>query len=690
MRGSVRRRGSTYTWYISVPDPVTGERRQRSKGGFRTKRECQEALNEALARLREGTFVRSSPRSLGAFLIDEWLPAVRPPRVRPSTWASYRMAVERHIVPALGGVLLQGLTPAHLTAFHRALLDGGRRDGHGGLASKSVRNIHGVLHAALRDAVRWGYLPRNIASLADLPKGMAPEMRVWSPEQLRTFLDQVRGDPLHAAWMLFATTGMRRGEVAGLRWPDVDLEAGRVSPQRPRVVVNNEVVVSEPKTAKGRRSLALDPATIAALREHRTRQLEQRLAVGPRWQDSGLVFTWPEGRPIHPERFSRWFEQHARDAGLPKIRLHDVRHSYATAALAAGVPAKVVSERLGHATIAITMDTYSHVLPGLDAQAADTVARLILGDFDQEPTRPVDKALTTGRKAPGRGEEVKGERPGRRGVRAGGFEPPRVAPPGPKPGASAVPPRSRAAVELTTAGSGALFRSGGGWALLDGPGVAVGVAEEDEGVPAAAGTVDAGGALVVLDLADGDAPLGQPGAGGLDVGDDELQALHRPRRRLDHPGGDGDRAGRPGRGQLHDVDIVADPGVVVDGEAHLLAVEALCPIHVGDGNDHQLQLPVHVHPLAPSLPGDPGSSYRGDQKAVTWSPGPASGRRPPTSGHADYCAGVLAGRCPVLSVPSAGMWPRCAPRSSGISRLVLLLLLVLAGRTVGVRGGRPC
>jgi hypothetical protein len=128
MRGSIRRRGSTYTWYVSVPDPMTGERRQRSKGGFRTKRECQEALNEALARLREGTFVRSSPRSLGAFLVEEWLPAVRPPRVRSSTWSSYRMAVERHIVPALGGVLLQGLTPAYLSAFYRALLDGGRRD----------------------------------------------------------------------------------------------------------------------------------------------------------------------------------------------------------------------------------------------------------------------------------------------------------------------------------------------------------------------------------------------------------------------------------------------------------------------------------------------------------------------------------------------------------------------------------
>jgi integrase len=430
MRGSIRRRGSTYTWYVSVPDPVTGERRQRSKGGFRTKRECQEALNEALARLREGTFVRTSQRGLGAFLVDEWLPAVRPPRVRPSTWASYRMAVERHIVPALGGVLLQGLTPGHLTAFYRALLDGGRRDRRGGLAPKSVRNVHGVLHAALRDAVRWGYLPRNVAAVADLPKGMTPEMHVWSPEQLRAFLEHVRGDPLYAAWLLFATTGMRRGEVAGLRWPDVDLEASRVSPRRPRVVVNYEVVVSEPKTAKGRHSLALDPTTTTALREHRTRQLEQRLAVGPRWQDSGLVFTWPDGRPIHPERFSRWFEQHARAAGLPKIRLHDVRHSYATAALAAGVPAKVVSERLGHATIAITMDTYSHVLPGLGAQAAGTVARLILGDADQEPARPVDKPLTIGRKALGRGGEVKGERPGRRGCASGGSRTPMGCPTG--------------------------------------------------------------------------------------------------------------------------------------------------------------------------------------------------------------------------------------------------------------------
>jgi integrase len=434
VRGSVRRRGSTYTWYLDVPDSVTGKRRQRSKGGYRTKKACQAALNDALAALRAGAFVETSKRTLASYLVDEWLPAMQPPRVRPSTWLSYQRSLERHVIPALGETKLQRLTPAVLTALYRSLLTTGRLNGHGGLSAKSVKNIHGALHVALGDAVRWGYVARNAADATDPPKVATPEMQVWSPAQLRTFLAHARDDRLYAAWMLFATTGMRRGEVAGLRWVDVDLAAGRVSPRKPRVQVNYQVHISEPKTAKGKRSLALDPATVAALKEHRVRQASERLAVGPGWQDSGLVFTWGDGRPLHPERFSRWFDRLARDAGLPKIRLHDVRHSYATAALAAGIPAKIVSERLGHANIAITMDTYSHVLPGLDEFAASTVARLILDDQASDQGA-VDKALTTRPRAPKTGKEGSAIPLLRRGAEWGDRRDSNPRPSGPQPDA---------------------------------------------------------------------------------------------------------------------------------------------------------------------------------------------------------------------------------------------------------------
>ena len=292
-------------------------------------------------------------------------------------------------MPRLGDIELQRLTPSNLSGFYRTLLTDARRDGQG-LAPKTVRNIHAMLHRALKDAVRLGYLVRNVADAVTPPRAASPEMQVWTPDQLRAFLAQVRHDRLYALWLLVATTAMRRAELAGLRWVDVDLAAARVSPRRPRVVVNYVVHESEPKTRMGRRSLALDPATVAALEEHKIRQEQERADVGSAWRDSGLVFTRPEGSPIHPDLITDWFRRLARAARLPPIRLHDVRHSYATAALAAGIPAKVISERLGHATIAITLDVYSHVIPGMDAQAADAVASLIL-DGSSPTERPGPK-----------------------------------------------------------------------------------------------------------------------------------------------------------------------------------------------------------------------------------------------------------------------------------------------------------
>jgi integrase len=275
-------------------------------------------------------------------------------------------------------VQLQKLTPPAINAFYAELLERGRKDGRRGLSAKSVRNIHGILHRALRDAVRWGRLPRNVADLADPPRWERPEMRVWSPGQLRTFLSSVENDRLYAAWRLVASTGLRRGELVGLRWSNVDLERASIAVVQARAVVRyDDVRVSEPKTARGRRAVALDAGTVAALRAHRARQAADRLAIGPGWRESDLVFTQADGSPIHPQRLTAWFEQAARRAGLPPIRLHDVRHSYATLALQAGIHPKVVSERLGHATVAITLDVYSHVTESMQQEAAATVAALL-------------------------------------------------------------------------------------------------------------------------------------------------------------------------------------------------------------------------------------------------------------------------------------------------------------------------
>ena len=199
--------------------------------------------------------------------------------------------------------------------------------------------------------------------------------------QLRTFIDSVRADRLFAAWLLATTTGMRRGELLGLRWRDVDLDAETASIRQIRTIARYEVLTLTPKTDKGSRTIALDPQTVVVLRSYRVAQMEERLLLGPGYRDSGdLVFTREDGSLIHPERFSASFRQHCARSGLPVIRLHDVRHSYVTALLSEGVPLKVVSQRVGHASPMVTMTIYQHVLPGDDRVAAAIGARAILGD----------------------------------------------------------------------------------------------------------------------------------------------------------------------------------------------------------------------------------------------------------------------------------------------------------------------
>jgi integrase len=382
VRGSVVKRGNGYSVVVELDrDPITGKRRQKWSSGYRTKRDAERGLSEIVASLHAGTYVEPTKQTVREYLKD-WLAAIEP-TIRPSTHYSYARNLRLHVLPRLGSVQLRRVDAGMLNALYAALLaDGKQSNGGGGLSPRSVRYIHTIVHRALRDAVRWGRIARNPADAADPPRAAAavrPTMTTWTADQVRAFLDYTADHRLHAAFVVLATTGMRRGECLGLRWSDVDLTVGRVSIAQTVIAVNHKVRIGSPKTARGRRTVVLDPGTVAVLRRHRQQLLAERLIMGAGFTDHGLVFCRPDGGPLHPERFSRTFEIEAARAGLPRIRLHDLRHTWATLALSAGEHPKVVQERLGHANVSITLDVYSHVTEGLHGDAASRVAGIIFG-----------------------------------------------------------------------------------------------------------------------------------------------------------------------------------------------------------------------------------------------------------------------------------------------------------------------
>jgi len=381
MRGSVvQKPKKTGRWYVvlDLGSDAYGRRKQRWHSGYRTKREAERGLTALLSAQDSGTYVTPQRITLGEYLSDRWLPAIED-TVRPTTFDGYRRHVRLYIVPVLGRVPLQALTPDQLSTLYRQLRVCGGRNGRP-LSPASVARVHATAHRALRDAVNWGYLLRNPAAVAMKPKQRSAgslEMRTWTAAELRAFLEYLREDRLYAAWRLAATTGMRRGEVLGLRWCDVDLAAGRVAVRQTVTEAGTTLVFGEPKTGRGKRNIALDTETVAALRAWRKLQAEERLAWGAAWQDTGMVFTREDGSMIRPNTWSFWFKRHLRMSDLPQIRFHDLRHTHASLALLAGVPAKVVSERLGHATVAFTLDVYSHTIPAMHEEAAELVAALL-------------------------------------------------------------------------------------------------------------------------------------------------------------------------------------------------------------------------------------------------------------------------------------------------------------------------
>ena len=381
MRGHVAKKGSRYYAVVYEGfDAFTGKDKYRWHAAGDTRKAAEKLLGDLVKRLHDGDYRAPDRITFGDYLLERWLPTKKA-QLRLSTFSSYKNNIELHVIPHLGAIPLQKLQPEDLDTFYAQLLTDGKRNGAGGgLAPKTVRIIHGILRKALADAMRKGTVTRNVADLADAPKvrlGGSREMTVWAADELRDFLASIEDSEWYVPIFLAANTGMRRGEVLGLTWRNVDLDGARLVSQQ-ILSVEYAATVADVKTAHSRRTIDLDPRTVAVLRAWRRHQLEQKMSTGRRGDDE-FVFTHPDGGPIHPDFFSQSWQRLMRNSEHRRIRLHDLRHTHATILLKAGVPVKVVSERLGHSSPAFTITVYQHVLPGMQADAAAAFSNAVFG-----------------------------------------------------------------------------------------------------------------------------------------------------------------------------------------------------------------------------------------------------------------------------------------------------------------------
>jgi len=363
-------------------DRTTGEGKRDWHDGFATRKEAGREAAEIVKRQQDGGYRSPDRITLTDYLNDRWLP-LKKSQLSRSTFDSYRNNVRLHVAPRIGSIQLRQLQPEDLDTLYAELLVDGKLNGAGGgLAPKTVRNIHGMIRKALADAHRKGTVLRNVADLADPPKvrsGGAKDHQVWSADELRGFLGSIEDSEWFAPIYLKANTGMRRGELLGLTWRKVDLDAARLVVDQQLLSVGYDAEIGAPKTSTSRRTIDLDARTVAVLRTWRKVQLEQQMSSGTR-NDGDFVFTHADGGPVHPDRFSKVWDHLVAEHGMRRIRLHDLRHTHASILLKANVPVKVVSERLGHSSPAFTMTVYQHVLPGMQADAAAAFGDAVFGD----------------------------------------------------------------------------------------------------------------------------------------------------------------------------------------------------------------------------------------------------------------------------------------------------------------------
>jgi len=393
MRGHIiKRYKDSYTIVINLgADPATGKRRQQWYSVKGTKKEAEKRLSELLHELDTGTFMKPGKTTLAEYL-ERWMKDYARPNLAPRTVEGYESIIRKHLIPKLGHLPLMQLKPEHLQKYYAELMQSGRCSKRGGLSAQTVRHHHTALHKAIQTAVEWGLLTRNVADAVRPPRAAQSEMQTWNEDEIMRFLEAAKTTPYYALFYTAIFTGMRRSELMALRWQDVDFILSQIYVNRSmHQLRDGSFIFRSPKTAKGRRLVAMPPSAILVLQDHYNKVAQDRKVLGVTLRDDDLVFGEADGRPMRPNRITRAWPMLAASAGLKVIRLHDARHTHASIMLKKGIHPKIVQERLGHASIAITLDTYSHVSPGLQAAAAKSFDEAFPNNYNKRSDEAVEK-----------------------------------------------------------------------------------------------------------------------------------------------------------------------------------------------------------------------------------------------------------------------------------------------------------
>lgn len=367
MKGSIKKNKQTGKWDFVIDigkDPLTGKRKQKRRRGFETKKEAEKALAALLNEVNEGTYIEPSKQLYSDYL-NKWLKG-KEHSLSIQTLKLYKSYMKTHIVPALGHLKLSALNPLHIQEFVTELRNKG-------LSQTTVKRIFNVVNASLNSAVKMELIKKNPASAIEKPKWDSKEITIWNLQEVSSFLKVAKSSPYYIAFLLAIMTGMRQGEILALRWKDIDFE-NECLYVRQTLTHDGKEFKNGAKSKAGNRSIGLDTHTISVLKQQRKKVVANKLKYGIAYNDFDLVVCSSKGKPINPRNLLRTFNNLVTKANLPKIRFHDLRHTHASLMLQQGENIKLISERLGHSSVKITLDIYSHVLPNMQKDASNRLA----------------------------------------------------------------------------------------------------------------------------------------------------------------------------------------------------------------------------------------------------------------------------------------------------------------------------